>query len=453
MLLGIDCAAPSLAFDACLPVMPNLASMMREGIWGPLRSVVPPVTVPAWACMTSGRDPGELGLYGFKNRVRGRYETSLATGLDVKVDSVWDLAERGGRRAAALFVPPSYPLPATPSIRASCFLTPSAESPWVRPPSLRESLTARCGPYRVDVEGYRERARHALLADVLATTTQRFAMAESVWRDESPDLLAMVDISTDRFHHAFWSTFSPDHRRFDPDHPFRDSAARHYGNVDACIGRMLAAADDDTTVIVASDHGARSLEGAIALNEWLMREGHLVLLRAPVGIEPVTPALVDWDRTRAWGDGGYHGRVYLNVRGREPRGIVAPEEVPELLDRMTRALASIGASDGSSLGTRIERPDRIYRATRGLAPDLMVFFGDLRYRAAGTVGHGAIHLAENDTGADDANHDWEGIFAARGPDIGARGRSTDLSIHDVGPTMLAALGIDSPPDWLGTVRR
>ena len=68
LIIGWDCAAPELVFDAFKADMPNTRRLMEEGIYGELESTIPPITVPAWMCMMTSRDPGELGIYGFRNR-------------------------------------------------------------------------------------------------------------------------------------------------------------------------------------------------------------------------------------------------------------------------------------------------------------------------------------------------------------------------------------------------
>ena len=75
-VIGLDCAEPSLVFDRFADELPNISQLIARGTWGPLRSVDPPITVPAWSCMLTGRDPGELGIYGFRNRIT---DTMLAT--------------------------------------------------------------------------------------------------------------------------------------------------------------------------------------------------------------------------------------------------------------------------------------------------------------------------------------------------------------------------------------
>ncbi|MCS6939866.1 MAG: alkaline phosphatase family protein, partial [Roseiflexus sp.] len=68
LIIGLDCAEPSLVFDRWRADLPTLSRLMAEGVYGELESCIPAITVPAWSCMMSGRDPGELGIYGFRNR-------------------------------------------------------------------------------------------------------------------------------------------------------------------------------------------------------------------------------------------------------------------------------------------------------------------------------------------------------------------------------------------------
>ena len=229
----------------------------------------------------------------------------------------------------------------------------------------------------------------------------------------------MVEIGLDRLHHAFWRYMDPAHPRHEPDHRYRDVIRDYYVYLDEEIGELLERFDDDTVVMVVSDHGARPMEGAICVNEWLAREGYLVLRTPPEGPTPFRDADVDWDRTRAWGEGGYYCRLSLNVRGREPQGVVDPAEADELLDELARRLEALGGADGRPIGTRAFRPADLWREQRGIPPDLVVYFGDLAWRSNGSVGHSRHWTFENDTGPDDANHDRDGLWVMAGPGVSA----------------------------------
>lgn len=452
IVVGLDCAPPSLVFDRFRPALPTIARAMGRGIWGPLRSTIPPITVPAWACMTSGRDPGEVGLYGFRNRASRAPAMTTATSRDVHVPRIWEIAAAAGKKSAALYVPPTFPPPdGGDALVVSCMLTPGPDAPHAHPRALEAEL-ARFGPHAPDLEDDGTLAPDALLAGLHRIATQHFDVAEHVLRTRAPDFLMLVELATDRLHHALWPHVDPTDPRHDPASPLGARARDLYRYLDARIGRLVAAAGPDATVLVVSDHGARPLLGGVRVNELLHRAGWLTLRREPRGEEPFDLANVDWSRTRAWSEGGYYARVFLNVRGREPEGTLAPEEI----DPATRALTSLLArieEDGHVLTQRIVRPDEAYRATNGVAPDLLCFFGDLSHRSLGGVGAAkilaTIDEVERDRGRGGANHDWDGIFVLAGPSVDPNGRVEGADLLDVAPTCLALLGLPVPPEMRG----
>ena len=110
LLLGWDSASPQLAFEQFAQDMPVLSALRREGTWGALRSCIPCITVPAWASMMSGRDPGELGIYGFQRRVGGRYlRHRLADSRSVRLPRAHDLLGAAGRECLVLGLPQTWP--------------------------------------------------------------------------------------------------------------------------------------------------------------------------------------------------------------------------------------------------------------------------------------------------------------------------------------------------------
>src|SRR5262245_62128051 len=98
-VLGLDCATPQLTFHQFRDQLPHISRLMERGSWGPLKTIHPPITVPAWACMMSGYDPGQLGIYGFRNRKDHSYDGyAIANSSSIKVDRVWDILSRAGKR-------------------------------------------------------------------------------------------------------------------------------------------------------------------------------------------------------------------------------------------------------------------------------------------------------------------------------------------------------------------
>ena len=441
-VIGLDCAEPSLVFDRWLDELPNIAGLVERGTWGPLRSVDPPITVPAWTCMLSGRDPGELGIYGFRNRKDYSYDAlGVADSRAVDVDRVWDHLGRAGKHVIVLGVPQTSPPVAVNGELVSCFLTPDPQkAEFTHPAGLRTEIEGLVGPYRTDVRNFRSDDRDRILAETYEMTGQHFAVARHLLDTRPWDFFMMVEIGVDRIHHAFWRYLDPAHPQYEPEHRYRDVIRSYYQYVDEEIGELLERFDDDTAVLVVSDHGAQAMEGAICINEWLVQEGYLVLREQPSGVTPFRDVEVDWSRTRAWGEGGYYCRLCLNVEGREPEGVVPQSGYEALRDELIERLEALPGPDGP-IGTRVHRPEDLWQARRNIPPDLVVYFGNLAWRSNGSLGHGRHYTFENDTGPDDANHSSHGLCIVAGPGVRAE-RREDLQIYDVAPTILRLFGVD-----------
>jgi hypothetical protein len=130
-------------------------------------------------------------------------------------------------------------------------------------------------------------------------------------------------------------------------------------------------------------------------------------------------------------------------------GQVEPAQYERLRDELIERLSHIPDDKGNPIATRVFKPQEIYRACRGIPPDLLIYFGDLDWRAVGSIGHRAIHVFENDTGPDDSNHARRGIFILSDPSGKARGEQMDLQIMDCAPTLLRRFGILPPPGMGG----
>jgi predicted AlkP superfamily phosphohydrolase/phosphomutase len=454
-VIGLDCAEPALVFDRFLDELPNFQRLMAAGTWGPLRTVDPPITVPAWSCMASGRDPGELGVYGFRNRTAYDYASlGIADSSAIRVPRVWDHFSRAGRHVIVVGVPGTSPPVEVNGELVSCFMTPDTRTTaYTHPAGLRTEIESLVGTYRTDVRNFRSDDRDRILAEIYEMTEQRFEVCRHLLDTRPWDFFMLVEIGLDRMHHAFWRFLDPEHPRFEPEHRYRDAIRNYYAYLDDQIGELLERFDDDTTVMVVSDHGARPMLGAICVNEWLVENGYLVLDERPTngnGLTPFKDVKVDWSRTKAWGEGGYYCRLCINVKGREPHGIVDLGEFESLREELSEQLVRLPGPDGTPIGTTVHRPEDLWRDRQGFPPDLLVYFGDLGWRSNGSLGHGRYWTLENDTGPDDANHDRNGICVVTGPGVQA-GQRDDMTIYDIAPTILDAAGLDPDPELRGRV--
>ncbi|HKG21641.1 MAG TPA: alkaline phosphatase family protein [Blastocatellia bacterium] len=459
MVIGLDCATPQLVFERWRNDLPNLRSLMEAGIWGKLRSSDPPITVPAWMSMMTSKDPGRLGFYGLRNRVDYSYEKmATANSTFVKEPTVWDILSERGKRVILIGVPQTYPPRPVNGEMVTCFLTPSTDKQFTYPASFKEEVQRVTGGYILDAVGFRvdEDEKDRVLKTIYEMTEKRFKLARHMVETRADwDFFMMVEMGPDRIHHMFWKYTDPEHPKYVPGNKYEESIHDYYKFVDAQIGDLLAMAGEETAVLVVSDHGARGMVGGICFNEWLMREGYLVLKNRPEKAVPVEQCDVDWSRTRAWGSGGYYARLMINVKGREPQGIVEPgEEYERVRTGLVEKLAALRDHKGEPMHTFAVRPEDVYREVRGVPPDLFVYFGNLSWRSVGSVWPSepdSVYTFENDTGPDDANHDWHGIFIMRDGAGNGSLEGQGMNLKDVAPTVLSLLGEEVPGDMEGKV--
>ena len=447
-VIGLDCGTPQLLFDRLSEEIPNINALMQRGMHGDLASITPPITVPAWACSMTGKTPGQLGIYGFRNRKDTSYEgLTIATSLAVKDEpAVWDVLGRAGKKSLLIGVPPGYPPQPLEGWRISCFLTPPSAESFTHPAELAGEVKETLGgeDYIFDIPSFREKGEDFVLDQVFKMTERRFKVARHLVRTKPWDYFMLVEMGPDRLHHVFWQHFDPKHPKYEPGNRFETAFQDYYRFLDREVGELIETLPGDCVTILMSDHGARPMVGGVCFNDWLARERYLRFTDDVTRPTPIAEAPIDWDNTVAWGDGGYYGRLFLNVKGREPRGVIEPAQYENVRDELISKLQAMPGPDGVLLNTKVYKPQDVYPEVRGVAPDLIVYFGDLEWRSVGTVGTGGIFTYENDTGPDGANHDRTGVFAMAGLPGQPSGRREGLRLIDVGPSILSLYDLEAP---------
>lgn len=448
LVIGLDCAAPELVFDQFLGDLPNLRQLMASGIYGRLESCIPAITIPAWIVMMTGKSPGKLGMYGFRHRRGYSYnDIWIANSQTIKEDTVWDILGRQGKRVCLVGVPPSYPPYPVEGNLVSCFMTPGADKEYTHPPQLKKEIESLVGEYVFDV-AFRTEERDALLSQLYQMTEKRFQVIKHLMKNKDWDFFMFVEIGIDRIHHAFWKFLDKEHHLYQPGNKYESAIADYYKYIDEKVGQILSLIDSDTAVLVVSDHGAKRMKGAFCVNEWLAKEGLLALNSRPERQVSLERADIEWSKTKGWGWGGYYARIFLNVEGREPQGVIKTKDYERERDELAQRLKAIKGPNGEIWDTKVFKPDEVFEEDRGDSPDLMVYFDDLYWRAAGTMGHHTLYLPENDTGPDDAVHSQYGVFILSYPQVkGAR--EINASIYDITPTILHLMGFNIPQDMRG----
>ena len=463
LVIGLDCAPPELVFQQWRNELPNYNQLISQGAYGNLRSCTPCITVPAWSVMTSSKDPGVLGIYGFRNRADYSYDRmTIATGASVKEPRVWEILGRAGKKVVTIGVPGTYPPRPVNGSQIACFLTPQTVSTddngnkiaktFTYPPELSARVNAWAGgEYVVDVKQFRTDDKDFLLKQIYDMSRQHFAVVREMLKYQPWDFFMFVEMGTDRIHHGFWKFIDQTHSKYEPGNPYERSIRDYYQYLDGEIGELLRLIDDETAVMVVSDHGAKKMDGGICINEWMTRTGWLALADdRPTRLTPMEKVEIDWGRTKAWGEGGYYARVFMNVQGREPQGLISPSEYEKTRDELAEAIKNIRGPNGEDIGTEVFKPQRIYRKVNGVAPDLIVYFGNLLWRSVGSLGHPEVWTFENDTGPDDANHAQHGILIYYDPNRELGGRElSGVEIMDFAPSVLQHFGLPVPADMQG----
>ncbi|MCS7126404.1 MAG: alkaline phosphatase family protein [Aigarchaeota archaeon] len=443
LIIGLDAAVPDLVFNEFRDELINLTYLAENGIYGRLTSCHPPITIPAWVVMVTGVNPGRLGLYGFRHRKSFSYtEITLPTSLSVKEKRIWDYVTDKGGKVCLVGVPPTYPPQPINGWLISCLMTPDTKRQYTFPPEFRNEIESLVGEYIIDV-GFRKENRRKILEEIFTMTERRFKIIKYMLKSKKWDFFTFVEIGLDRVQHAFWKYFDKNHHLYEAGNTFEYIIKDYYKYLDKEIGEILSLIDSDTVVLVVSDHGAKRMKGAFCINEWLKSEGYLKLIEEPKNVVDLENTKVDWSNTIAWAWGGYYARIFLNVKGRERNGIVDPKDYEWVREQLRSELLKIRGPNDEKWNTKVYFPEELYPICNGDPPDLMVYFDDLYWRAAGTLGQKNYYLPENDTGPDDAVHDYDGIFILSDLQSTIH-KKTDITIYDVAPTLLEIMSIRVP---------
>jgi predicted AlkP superfamily phosphohydrolase/phosphomutase len=449
LVIGLDSAVPELLFGDERLV--NFRRLMAGGCYGQLESVIPPITVPAWMCMATSQDPGSLGVYGFRNRSDHSYDgLGIVNSRSIRDIAIWDQVAREGKRANIIGVPPSFPPRKTNGLCVGCFLTPdTVKDTYTHPPAVKDEIAALVGEYAVDVKGFRTDRKDWLRDEIYAMSRKHFKVVRHYLQNSEWDYFQFVEIGLDRLQHGFWKYHDPEHVLHEPGNPYEEVIRDYYLYLDDELGSLFEVLTDDTAILVLSDHGAQRLDGGFCINEWLIREGLLVLNEYPKQVTPFGKLNVNWEKTRVWSEGGYYARVFFNVKGREPSGAIDKADYEKLRDEVKAKLEATRDDKGEVMGTVVFKPEEIYKNVRNVAPDLIAHFGGLYWRSIGSVGYSSIHVQENDTGPDDCNHSQYGSFILAASNNPLSGEVEGAHILDLAPTVLELAGYDVPPSMQG----
>src|SRR5256886_3526753 len=245
--------------------MPNLAKLMKEGVSGAFRSILPPITPPAWTSFMTGKNPGKHGVFHFIETAADSYAMNYANGGSRRSPTVWKLLNAAGLSVGTMNIPFTYPPEPLDGFQISGLDTPSESSPFIHPPSLRQELEDHMVKISHDIRylGFMSthERRDQVLAEMEKIDQQWAAAALYLLENHPQDVMMFVFMSIDTVQHYFWQYMDRSHFLYDPkaEPRFGNAVRKVYERLDAVTGRIIEKLPDDTTVFVVSDHGGGPL--------------------------------------------------------------------------------------------------------------------------------------------------------------------------------------------------
>ncbi|MCE4623726.1 MAG: alkaline phosphatase family protein [Caldisphaeraceae archaeon] len=424
-VLGLDSLPPKVLYEGYGEGLDFIREMTKESANYLMRSCYPPITIPAWMSMFTGKTPGELGIYGFRHRRPGSFESYVINSSYIKEKAIWD--ELPNVRTGLFGVPPTYPPKPINGFMVTDFNTPSKEKPYTFPPWLKKEISSMGLDPIFDIV-YRTEDKESGYRDLMNMVDNHLKIMDYLVKKRW-DLFIYVEIGIDRAHHMFWSYFDKSHPKYEYHEKYSNAIPEVYRKVDSWFSKINERLPKDTIYIIVSDHGMKSVKGSFVINQWLQEKGFLKLKRCNRAKRNATEGkgwcgdvidlneeLIDWEETQAWAWGGYYSRVFINLQGREKRGIVRKEDVEGLLKDLKKEVEKIKGPSGEAWENFAFKPEEIYPEVKGDPPDLMVYLDNLNWRPIGSVGYDSLYQEKNDKGPDDSIHDWYGVFSVYDPE-------------------------------------
>jgi predicted AlkP superfamily phosphohydrolase/phosphomutase len=480
VVIGLDGAT----FDLINPLaeegrLPVLARLVREGSHAPLRSTILPNSFPGWSSCTTGTSEGMHGVFSPFIKNPNAYTVRAMSGRDIQTRHVWDLLGEQSGRSVVLNIPTTYPPEPLNGLMVTGMLTPNQQVEWTHPATLKQEILGKIPDYII--EPGRNPDKQARAAEFRRTTEMHEQLAHHLLQTGDWDFFMMVFSVLDRAQHDFWADMEVSHPRHNPNTPaeFRTFIQDTYVQLDAAVGRLIEHLPADCRVFIVSDHGFCSELYEVRVNEALAQAGLLTFKsgrrsRAQLNTlkEKVSRRLlgrqlsgnslerkvqygsafldeIDFTRTRAYfaQDKG----VWVNLKGREPEGVVQEREFDGVAREAQVVLENlISPVDGLRIFEKVMRREAAFAgANAERLPDVVMVPARDEYVYNERPSYGeAVVAADSTTGT----HAKDGIFIAWGKGIkGNVEFAQSPNLRDIGATALASLGCPLTTDMDGRV--
>jgi predicted AlkP superfamily phosphohydrolase/phosphomutase len=447
MVLSID-GVPFGLMERMLKegVMENLAAIAEQAGMRQMRSVQPTVSCVAWSSYMTGRNPAKHGIYGFIDRRTGSYELSFPNARMMAVENIWEVLSRAGKRVFGMNVPTTYPPREVNGILIGGFLTPTVDKA-AYPASVNSYLGSI--DYRIDSDAQLARKdKKAMLDDLNKTLDARMEAMFHFLDEDNWDFFHTHIMGSDRINHFIWQKMEEEDAFFAP------AFFNYYRRIDSYIGKLRERIGEETPLMIFSDHGFCGIKEEVQLARYLIETGWTVpadQLQHPLSINP--------EKSRAFCL--IPGRIFVNLKGREPGGIVSIEEYQQTREELKADLLKLNDPQrGEQVIDKVLMREELYwgEGTDGLnhiSPEEVA-------RARGTYGKAADLIAVPHDGYDlklglggqkvfqrtelEGMHTYHDAFmVSRGVEL----PTDNLEILMLARPILKKLGVEPPQDMDG----
>ncbi|MHC4441627.1 MAG: alkaline phosphatase family protein [Planctomycetota bacterium] len=483
MIIGLDGAT----FDILDPLietgrMPNLEYLINTGTSGILESTKPPITPAAWTTFMTGKGPGRHGIIDFEKYDVTTNKLSFNSTFEIREKTIWEILSEKGFRVGSINVPMTYPPRKVNGFMISGFETPSIDTEFTYPPELKNEILQRWPDYNYQTNWQRKTLGGNKLFQqnmdyIEHSFTQGYELADHCGEKYGWDVMMVLFKLVDNLQHKAWKYLDPKSAGINPART--EMSARCFTALDDTIGDLADyARKNKALIIIMSDHGHGSLDGKAQPNLLLKQWGYLKIkssirqagkrtqriidrmrgktpkkFAANLGIEH--DLALDWSQTQACVmHAGMYGFLYISLKGRQPRGVVEPEDyerVREDLRERFLAVTCRNRNNGENIHVfpEVHRTEELYNCRRDdhpWLPDLLLIPEPglsvvRKIRGTKPVRWLSKYRMEG-------THRVEGVLIVNGPNV-RQGHTIYANIADITPTLLAASGLRVPADMEG----
>ena len=470
--------------------LPNLERLMGRGTRAVLHSTPLPISPSAWSTILTGQNPGVHGVFDWFERKPGSYEVDYVNTHRISARRLWEYFNGAGQRAGIFCPPMLYPALPIDGFMISGMAAPSPQAPdFAYPPELLPRLEAEIGPFPVaEVQVYQYGKERAYLDSLLSWLDYQRRAVHYLIDHEPCDAYLFVFMQSDHAQHKFWRYLDPGFPGYQPEHddPYRDAILLVYRSLDGILGELMGIFGEGTTYVLLSDHGAGPTYGIAYLNRWLREQGLLRLRRRPMtqakyflaksnlipkayhlvaraGLGRVAQLVskpardkalnaflsfddIDWAHTKAYARGAF-GQIFINLKGREPEGIVEPGEAYDVLrEELIARLAELKHPEtGEPLVTDLHRREEVFHGPHlPQAADILFSLQNYAYQSSVKLGLDSPGILGASEYEDSGSHRPEGIMVLAGPHILKQSEPVHVNAADIMPTALALAGLPIP---------